>query len=64
MAKKNLAYTFKKAQISLENNEITEYEKESINTFVLSDFLKQFEGEDMFVDFSIKQTTDLEPDGE
>ncbi|MGG2091258.1 YonK family protein [Bacillus sp. S13(2024)] len=62
MAKKNLAYNFKKAQISLDNNEIVEYEKDSVNTFILSDFLKQFEGDNVFVDFSIKMTTDLEPD--
>ena len=64
MAKQNLTYTFKSCQISLEDNEITEFGKEETKTYVLSDILRKFEGEDKRVDISIKETSELEPEGE
>lgn len=67
MAKQTLNYTFKNCVISLEDNTITEYGKEDIKTYVLSDVLKKFEGEEKTVDISIKESSDLEPseiDGE
>lgn len=67
MAKQTLNYSFKNAVISLEENTITEYSKEDIKVYVLSDVLKKFEGENKTVDISIKESSDLEPseiDGE
>ncbi|PKR82863.1 YonK family protein [Heyndrickxia camelliae] len=67
MAKQTLNYSFKNAVISLEENTITEYGKEDIKVYVLSDVLKKFEGENKTVDISIKESSDLEPsevDGE
>jgi hypothetical protein len=67
MAKQTLNYTFKNAVISLEENTITEYGKDDIKVYVLSDVLKKFEGEDKTVDLTIKESSDLEPseiDGE
>jgi hypothetical protein len=62
MAKQTLNYSFKNAEISLEDNTITEYNKEDIKTYVLSDVLRKFEGVDKKVDITIKETSDLEPD--
>jgi hypothetical protein len=67
VAKQTLNYSFKNAVISLEENTITEYGKEDIKVYVLSDVLKKFEGENKTVDFNIKESSDLEPseiDGE
>lgn len=67
MAKQTLNYAFKNAVISLEENTITEYGKEDIKVYVLSDVLKKFEGENKTVDLSIKESSDIEPseiDGE
>ena len=67
MAKQTLNYSFKNAVISLEENTITEYGKDDIKVYVLSDVLKKFEGENKTVDFNIKESSDLEPseiDGE
>lgn len=67
MAKQTLNYTFKNAVISLEENTITEYAKEDIKVYVLSEVLRKFEGENKTVDISIKESSDLEPsevDGE
>lgn len=67
MAKQTLNYMFKNAVISLEENTITEYGKEDIKVYVLSDVLKKFEGENKTVDLTIKESSDLEPseiDGE
>lgn len=67
MAKQTLNYAFKNAVISLEENTITEYGKEDIKVYVLSDVLKKFEGENKTVDINIKESSDLEPseiDGE
>lgn len=67
MAKQTLNYTFKGAVISLEENTITEYGKDDIKVYVLSEVLKKFEGEGKTVDLSIKESSDLEPsevDGE
>lgn len=62
MAKQTLNYTFKNAVISLEENTITEYGKEDIKVYVLSEVLKKFEGENKTVDLSIKESSDIEPD--
>jgi hypothetical protein len=67
MAKQTLNYSFKNAVISLEENTITEYGKEDIKVYVLSEVLKKFEGENKTVDLTIKESSDLEPseiDGE
>jgi hypothetical protein len=67
VAKQTLNYSFKNAVISLEENTITEYGKEDIKVYVLSDVLKKFEGENKTVDLNIKESSDLEPseiDGE
>jgi hypothetical protein len=67
MAKQTLNYSFKNAVISLEENTITEYGKDDIKIYVLSEVLKKFEGENKTVDLSIKESSDLEPseiDGE
>jgi hypothetical protein len=67
MAKQTLNYSFKNAVISLEDNTITEYGKEDIKVYVLSEVLKKFEGENKTVDLTIKESSDLEPseiDGE
>lgn len=67
MAKQTLNYAFKNAVISLEENTISEYGKEDIKVYVLSDVLKKFEGENKTVDLSIKESSDIEPseiDGE
>jgi YonK protein len=57
MAKLNHTLTFKNAEISLENNEITEELKESFETHVLSDVLNRFIGKK--VDITIKEVTDV-----
>jgi YonK protein len=62
MAKQTLNYAFKNCSISLSENSITEYGKEDIKTYVLSDILKKFEGEGKTVDLTIKESSDLEPD--
>jgi hypothetical protein len=67
MAKQTLNYSFKNSVISLEENTITEYTKDDIKVYVLSDVLKKFEGEGQMVDLTIKESSDLEPssiDGE
>lgn len=67
MAKQTLNYAFKNSVISLEENTITEYTKDDIKVYVLSEVLKQFEGEGKMVDLTIKETSDLAPseiDGE
>ncbi|PGZ96960.1 hypothetical protein COE51_16460 [Bacillus pseudomycoides] len=67
MAKLNHTLTFKNAEISLEENTITEYLKDDIQTHVLSEVLKRFEGENKKLDITFKETSDLEPseiDGE
>lgn len=61
MAKINSTLTFKNCQISLEENSITEFTKEDIKTYVLSDVLKQFEGETKFLDITFKEASELEP---
>lgn len=61
MAKQTLNYTFKNAQISLEDNMIYEYQKdEGVKEYTLSEILKKFEGENKRVDFSIKETSELD----
>lgn len=67
MAKQTLNYAFKNAVISLEENTITEFGKDDIKVYVLSEILKKFEGENKTVDLNIKESSDLEPseiDGE
>jgi len=67
MAKINNTLTFKNAQISLEENTITEYTKDNIKVYVLSDVLRQFEGEEKFLDITFKEASELAPsevDGE
>jgi hypothetical protein len=67
VAKQTLNYSFKNAVISLEENTITEYGKEDIKVYVLSDVLKKFDGENKTVDLTIKESSDIEPseiDGE
>lgn len=67
MAKKDFSVTFKNCTISLEDNEIVEYTKESINTYVLSDIIDELKGEDRRFNITIKESIDLEPakvDGE
>lgn len=60
MAKKTKNYAFKNCQISLADNAIYEFQKEEIVTYVLSDILREFEGENRMVDFNIKETSELE----
>ncbi|WP_025912050.1 YonK family protein [Priestia flexa] len=64
MAKQSLSYVFKNCQISLTDNEITEFGKDDSKVYVLSDIIKKFEGEGKRVDISIKETSELEPEGE
>lgn len=67
MAKINNTLTFKNAQISLEENSITEYGKDDIKVYVLSNILRQFEGEEKFLDITFKEASELAPsevDGE
>jgi Lhr-like helicase len=67
MAKLNHTLSFKNAEISLEENTITEYLKDRIEIHVLSDVLKRFAGADKKVDITFKEVTELEPseiDGE
>lgn len=59
MAKQTTNYAFKNCQISLADNAIYEFQKEEIVTYVLSDVLKEFEGEHRMVDLTIKETSDL-----
>lgn len=61
MAKVSSTTQFKNCQISLEENTITEFTKEDIKTYVLSDVLKQFEGENKFLDITFKEASELEP---
>ncbi len=62
MAKQTLNYAFKNAVISLEDNTITEYGKEDIKVYTLSDVLSKFDGENKTVDLTIKESSDLEPE--
>ena len=62
MAKQTLNYAFKNAVISLEDNTITEYGKEDIKVYTLSDVLSKFEGEGKLVDLTIKESSEIEPD--
>ncbi len=67
MAKQTVNFNFKNCVISLDENTITEYGKDDIKVYVLSDVLKKFEGEDKTVDFVIKESSDIVPsevDGE
>lgn len=62
MAKQTLNYAFKDCQISLADNLISEFKKgELVGTYVLSDILKKFEGEDKLVNFTINEASELEP---
>lgn len=62
MAKKNLTYQFKNATISLEENEIVEYDKdENAEIHTLSDFIKLLEGEGRRFDITFKEATELAP---
>lgn len=62
MAKQTLNYAFKNAVISLEDNTITEYGKEDIKVYTLSDVLSKFDGENKTVDLTIKESSEIEPD--
>ena len=62
MARQTVNFNFKNCVISLVDNTITEYGKEDIKTYVLSDVLRKFEGEDKKVDLNIKESSELKPD--
>jgi len=66
MGKQTLNYSFKNAEISLEDNTITEIGKEEIKTYVLTDILRKFEGEGKKVNLTIQESSELETelDGE
>jgi hypothetical protein len=67
MAKLNSSLSFKNSQISLADNTITEFGKDEVKVYVLSDVLRQFEGENKFLDITFKEASELEPseiDGE
>jgi hypothetical protein len=67
MAKVSSTLNFKNSQISLSENTITEFGKDDVKVYVLSDVLRQFEGENKFLDITFKEASELEPseiDGE
>lgn len=67
MAKEALTQSFKNCVISLDEDTITEYTKENINIYKLSEILAKFEGEDKQVDLTIKSSSEIMPssvDGE
>ena len=59
MAKQTTNYAFKNCQISLADNAIYEFQKDEVVTYVLSDVLKEFEGENRMVDLTLKETSEL-----
>jgi hypothetical protein len=64
MAKKDFSISFTNCTISLENNEIVEYPKkkdEPIKTYVLSEVIKELQGENRRFNISIKESVELEP---
>lgn len=61
MAKQTTNYAFKNCQISLADNAIYEFQKEEVVTYVLSDVLRQFEGDNRMVNLTIQETSELEP---
>lgn len=67
MAKQTVNYAFKNCQISLADNAIYEYQKEEMITYVLSDILKQFDGDNRLVNLTIQETSELDsntPEGD
>ena len=62
MATGKKEYTFKNCTISLEDNEIIEYDKDgNPSTHVLSDFLKEIESSEDRINFNIKIEKSLVP---
>lgn len=61
MARKNHTITFKNAQVSLDEDTITEFTKDGVNTYSLSEVLEQFSDESQFIDLTLKEVYDLEP---
>jgi len=64
MANVNNTISFKKIQISYEDDTIVEYQKDAILTYKLSEVLEQFKGEGRFFDLTLKEVTELEPSEE
>lgn len=62
MATGKKEFVFKNCNINLEDNEITEYDKEgNISVHSLSDFLREIESPEDLVNFSIKIDKSLAP---
>lgn len=61
MAKGKKEFGFQNCTVSLENNEIVEYGKESIDTFVLSDILKELESPEEKINIKITVDKALVP---
>jgi hypothetical protein len=59
MAKKNLSVSFKNAVLDLEEGTISEFGKEEVKTYRLFDILRQFTGQDKFIDITIKESSDI-----
>lgn len=53
---------FKKSQISLEDNILYEFGKEDIKEYVLSDLLKKYSGDNMFVELKFYEQKEVTPD--
>lgn len=60
MAKSTTNIAFKNCQISLAENAIYEFQKEEVVTYVLSDVLRKFEGDNRMVNLTIQETSELE----
>lgn len=63
MAKRNQTESYKKAMIDYENMEITEYEKDSINTYSIHTILKRWNGVEG-ITLTIKTDEEIQPDKE
>lgn len=67
MGKEVINHSYKNCVISLEEDAVTEYGKDDIKVYKLSEILAKFEGEEKQVDFSIKSSSEIIPafvDGE
>lgn len=61
VAKGERKFEFKNCTVSLEDNEIVEYGKDSIDTFVLSDILREIESPNEHIDLKITFNKTLTP---
>lgn len=61
MAQVNNRTNFKNCQISYEDDTITEFTKDGVNTYSLSDVLSNFSGDEQFIDVSFSEKKEIQP---